>query len=85
MQPQNCDFYSYIYIVNQISIFIQHLTRLVVWIWVVKSNLTDVSEKPRGETPILNVMAMRDQHHANISKQRTLLVDGDVAPPQGAA
>ena len=59
------------YIINQISIFIQHLTRLVFWILVIESNLTEVSEQPRDETPTLNVMA--------------LLVDVDVAPPQGAA
>ena len=45
----------------------------------------EVSEQPRGETPALNVMAIRDQRHANVSKQRTLLVDVDVTPPQGAA
>ena len=59
------------YIINQISIFIEHLTRLVVWILVIKSNLTEVSEQPRGETPALNVMAIRDQRHANVSKQGT--------------
>ena len=55
------------------------------WISVIKSNLTEVSEQPRGETPALNVLAMRDQRHANVSKQRTLLVDVDIAPPQGVA
>ena len=72
------------YIINQISIFIQHLTRLIFWILVIKSNITEVSEQPRGEIPALSVMAIRDQY-ANVSKQRTLLVDVDVAPPQGAA
>ena len=71
------------YIINQISLFIQHLTRLVFLILVIKSNLTEVSEQPRGETPTLNVMEIRDQRHANVSKQITLLVDVDVAPPQG--
>ena len=73
------------YITNQISTFIQHLTRLVFRILVIESNLTEVSEQPRGETPVLNVMAIRDQRHANVSKQKALLVDVDVAPPQGAA
>ena len=73
------------YIINQISIFIQHLTGLVFWILVIKSHLTDVSEQPRGESPALNVMAIRDQRHTNVSKQRMLLVDVDFAPPQGAA
>ena len=73
------------YIINQISNFIQHLTRLVFWILVIKLNLLEVSKQPRGETPAFNVMAMRDQRHANVSKQRTLLEDVDVVPPQGAA
>ena len=73
------------YIFNQISIFIQHLTRLVFWILVIKSNLAKLSEQPRGETPVFNIMAICDQRHANVSKQRTLLEDVDVAPPQGAA
>ena len=34
-----------------------------------------VSEQPRGRTHALNVMAIGD-----VSKQRTLLVDVDVAP-----
>ena len=69
----------------KITFFIQHITRLVFWILVIKSKLTEVSEQPRGETPALNVMAIRDQRHANVSKQRTLLEDVDVAPPKGAA
>ena len=73
------------YIINQISICIQHLTQLVFWTLVIKSNLTEVSEQPRGETPTLNVMAIRDQRHANVSKQRILLEDIDVALPQGTA
>ena len=73
------------YFINQISIFIQHLTRLVVWILVIKSGTAEVSEQPRGETQAFNVMAIRDKCHSNVSKQRTLLVDVDVAPPQGAA
>ena len=38
-------------------------------------------EQPRGGTPALNVMAIRGQRHANVSKQTTLLADVDVAPP----
>ena len=73
------------YIINQISFFfIQHLTRLVFCIEI-KSNLTEVSEQPRCETSAHNVMAICDQRYANVSKQRTLLEDVDVAPPQGAA
>ena len=46
---------------------------------------TEVSEQPRGGTPALNVKAIRDRRHANVSKQRTLLADVDVAPPHGVA
>ena len=41
----------------------------------------EVLEQPRGRTPVVNIKAIRD-HHANISKQRTLLADVDVALPQ---
>ena len=38
-----------------------------------------VLEQPGGGTPALNVMAIRDQRHANVSQQRTLLADADVS------
>ena len=79
MQPQNCDFNSYIYIF--IYIFIQHKTRLVFWILVIKSNLTEVSEQPRGGTPALTSW----RYVINVIKQRTLVADVDVAPPHGVA
>ena len=69
------------YIISLLSIFIKHLTRVAFWILVIKSNLNEVSEQPRGKTPALNVMEIYDQGHANVSKQRTLLVDVEVAPP----
>ena len=50
-----------------------------------KTYLTEISEQPRGGTPALNVKAIRDRHHANISKQRKLLADVDFAPPHGVA
>ena len=50
-----------------------------------KPNLTEVSEQPRGGTPAFNVKAICDQRHTNISKQRTLLVDVDVALPHRVA
>ena len=40
--------------------------------------------KARGGTPALNVMAIRNQRHANVSKQRTLLADADIAPHHGS-
>ena len=34
---------------------------------------------------VLNVIAIRDQRHTNVSKQTALLAGDDVAPPIGAA
>ena len=45
--------------------------------------ITEVLEQQRGVTLALNVVAIRDQRHANGSKQRTLLADVDVPTPQG--
>ena len=42
----------------------------------------DLLEQPRGGTPVLNVMTICDQRHANISKQTMLLADVDIARPQ---
>ena len=44
----------------------------------------EVLEQP-GVPPLFNIMAIRDQHHANISKQRMLLAGVDIAPPHGTA
>ena len=46
---------------------------LVFLIFEIKYCLTGVLEQPGVGTPALNVMAIRDQRHANVSKQRTLL------------
>ena len=54
-------------------------SRLVFRVFSIKAYLTEVSEQPRGGTPVLNVKAIRDWRHANVSKQRTLLADVDVA------
>ena len=43
----------------------------------------EVLEQPRGRTPVLNVNAQRDKHHANVSKQIMLLADVDIAPSHG--
>ena len=64
------------------SIIIIHLIRLVFLIFRIKYCLTDVLEQPGGGTPVLNVMAIHDQPHANVSKRRTLLADADVVPPR---
>ena len=86
MEPQNNDFNSYIsfYIINQICFIILYQIRLVFLIFEIKYCITEVLEQPGGGTPALNVMAIRDQRHANVSKQRTLFADADVAPHHGS-
>ena len=51
-------------------IIILYQIRLVFLIYEIKYCLTEVLEQPGGGTPALNVMAIRDQRHANVSKQR---------------
>ena len=46
--------------------------------------LTEVLEQPGNESPVHNVVAIRQWRHANVDKQRKLLVDVDVTPPRGA-
>ena len=41
-------------------------------------------EQPANESPVHNVVAIRERRHANVDKQRNLLVDVDVTPPRGA-
>ena len=74
-----------IYIINQISIIIRHPIRLVFLLLKIKYCLMEVLEQPGGGTPTLNVMVIRDQGHANVSKQGTLFADVNVVPPQGTA
>ena len=89
MRPQNNDFNSYIYIIyyqiNQLCFIVLYQIRLVFLIFEIKYCLTVVLEQPGGGTPALNVMAIRDQRHANVSKQRTLLADAAIAPHHGSA
>ena len=80
------------YIINQICFIILYQIRLVLLIFEIKYCLTEVLEQPGGGTPAFNVLAIRDQHHANDSKQRTndskqrtLLAYADVAPHHGLA
>ena len=73
------------YIINQASIFYFHITRFVLQIFRIKSDITEVSEQTKMPAPALNVMAICDQRHANVSKQTTLLAGDDVAPPIDAA
>ena len=73
------------YIINQLCFIILYQIRLVFLIFEIKYCLTEVLEQPGGGTPAINVMAIRDQRHTNVSKQRTLLADADVAPRHGSA
>ena len=73
------------YIINQICFIILYQIKLVVFIFEIKYCPTEVLEQPGGGTHALNVMAIRDQGHANVSKQRTLLANADVAPHHGSA
>ena len=73
------------YIINQICFIILYQIRLVFLILEIKYCLTEVLEQRGGGTPPLNVMALRDQRHANVSKQRTLLADADVNRHHGSA
>ena len=61
------------YIIKLICIIIKYPARLVFRVYSIKAYLMEVSEQPRGGTPALNVKLIRDQCHANVSKQRTLL------------
>ena len=73
------------YIINQICFIILYQIKLVVFIFETKYCPTEVLEQPGGGTHALNVMAIRDQGHANVSKQRTLLANADIAPHHGSA
>ena len=73
-----------LYIINQSCLIILYQIRLVFLIFEIKYCLTVVLEQPVGGTPALNIMAIRDQRHANVSKERTLLADADVAPHHGS-
>ena len=46
---------------------------------------TDVLEQPANESPVHNVVAIREWRHANVDKQRRPLVDVDATQPRGAA
>ena len=71
------------YIINQISVIILHPIRLVFLLFRIKYCPTEVLEQLEGRNLMLNVVAIHDQRHTNVSKQRTLLADVDIAPPHG--
>ena len=72
------------YIINEICCIILYQIRLVFLIFEIKYCPTEVLEQPGGGTRALNVMAIRDQGHANVSKQRMLLAEADIAPHHGS-
>ena len=72
------------YIINQTNFIIFDPNWLVI---LEKWNIlivTEVLEQPANESPVHNVVALREWRHANVDKQRKLLVDVDVTPPRGA-
>ena len=73
------------YTVNQICFIILYQIRLVFLIFEIKYCLMEVLEQPGGGTSVLNVMAIQEQRHASVSKQRMLLAHDDVAPHHGSA
>ena len=66
------------YIISQTSILNLLLTRLILMIFCIKLYITEISEWPKRQSSALNVMAVRDQRHANVSNQPTLLDDVDL-------
>ena len=72
------------YIINQICFIILYQIRLVLLIFEIKYCLMEVLEQPGAGIPALNVMVIHNQRNANVSKQRTLLADADVAPHHGS-
>ena len=51
----------------------------------IKSDMNIILEQPKRQIFEINVMAIRDQRHANKSKQTTSMVGFDVAPPMCVA
>ena len=71
-------------IINQTYLIIFHPNSLVI---LEKWNIlivTEVLEQLANESPVHNGVAIREWRHANVDKQRKLLVDVDVTPPRGA-
>ena len=72
------------YIINQTYLITFHPNSLVT---LEKWNIliaTEVLEQPANESPVHNVVAIREWRHTHVDKQRKLLVDVDVTPPRGA-
>ena len=75
MNRPKIKFITYIYILYYQFNF--HLTWLFFWIFGIKADITE-----ERQISALNVKAIRDQRHANVSKQTTLLHGVDVGPPK---
>ena len=81
MQAKNLHFNPYIYILYYLSnIHPNSLVFLEKWNILF---ITEVLEQPVNEIPVHNVVAIHEWRHANVDKQRKILVD--VTPPRGAA
>ena len=72
------------YIINQTYLTILHPNSQVIFEKWNISIVTEVFEQPANESPVHNVVTIREWRHANVDKQRKLLVDVDVTPPRGA-
>ena len=69
------------YIISPVSVFNFYIIWLVFSIFLIKSRITEVLEKPKCQISLLSIMGIRVQCHPNISKQTMLLDDVDVSPP----
>ena len=65
----------------QISIIILHQVGLIFLMFRIKYCIMEVLEQPKRRKSALNVMAICDQRHTNVSKQIAILADVDVDPP----
>ena len=70
-------------IIHQIYRIIFHPPPSVILIKWNISFVTEVLEQPGSETGENNIVAIREWHHANVDKQRTLLADIDITPHRG--
>ena len=73
------------FIIYLVSFLDFHTTRLVSQIFCIKSDIAEVLEQPKCQLSALNVMAICDQCHTNVSKQTMLLAGDDFGPPISAA
>ena len=87
VQDKNLNFNPYIYILYYQSNIPNYLPpKFAGYHWIMKYFIcNEVLEQPANENPVHNVVAIREWRHANVDKQRKLLVDIDVTPPRCGA